>query len=413
LQLGSGEIPVLVIGGIHAREWAPPDALLAFAQKILESFRLNAPFTDSAFTWPTSPADKYDTDTSSINFPAATIIDAPTVKRIMTRLKLFIIPCTNPTGREYTIVNRLDPVKSQWRKNRKDVGAACGEIGVDLNRNFDVGWDYQRYYDSTSAPHARVTDNPCSANADIYHGPAVSSEEETKNIKHVIDSFGIKFFLDVHSFSREIYYPSGLNIDQTNHPEQNYLNTSLNRDLVTNAGGRALSTPSYGEFMPAAILGEHISIANSMQTAILYNANGGSNAYNRIRDRSNYPVKQSLTLYPSPGASDDYAYGTQLSLSGNNAVPNAKYPVYAFAIEIGTIEEGGFQPSADPVTGNIYRKYQREVWSATSALAIYAANWTPVAAAAPAQSRGCLPMFLLIIGTSVVGMLLLFFYFLT
>lgn len=34
---------VLIMGGIHAREWAPPDALLTFARKLTEAYDKKTP----------------------------------------------------------------------------------------------------------------------------------------------------------------------------------------------------------------------------------------------------------------------------------------------------------------------------------------------------------------------------------
>ena len=79
LEIGKGDIPVLIVGGIHAREWAPPDAILEFAKKILAAYKAKAAFADSTFSWAASPADPADPGyTGPITFPAVTILDWPT-----------------------------------------------------------------------------------------------------------------------------------------------------------------------------------------------------------------------------------------------------------------------------------------------------------------------------------------------
>src|SRR5258708_19493750 len=46
LHEGSGtKTPVLLIGGVHAREMAPPDALLRLAQLLLDAFKSNSDIT--------------------------------------------------------------------------------------------------------------------------------------------------------------------------------------------------------------------------------------------------------------------------------------------------------------------------------------------------------------------------------
>ena len=41
---------VLVIGGVHAREWAPPDALLRLAQDLLNAFKTKTDITFGPLT---------------------------------------------------------------------------------------------------------------------------------------------------------------------------------------------------------------------------------------------------------------------------------------------------------------------------------------------------------------------------
>ena len=398
LQIGTGTIPVLIVGGHHAREWAPPDAILAFAQKLLEAKRLGTAFTDTAFSWAASPADSTDPGyTGAITFPSVTILDVPTVNRIFANLKLLLIPCANPDGRKYSIDNRADPVKKDWRKNRRDLSVACGEFGVDNNRNYPTMFNYRDYYTVAAAStwlNIRVTDNPCvvGANAsltknmrDTYQG-TTTLEAETNNIKRVIDTNNIRFYLDVHSFQREIYYPWSTNPVQTTDNTKTYLNTTLNN--VAGVGGRPLNVPAtYGEYMPDPILQQHILIATDMHNRILTNAGPDAHAI----ARSDYTVKQAFTLYGAPGSSTDYACGTQFTASGNTSVTNAKSPVYAFTIEFGTQAEGGFQPLPDQ-----FRKYQREIWSAMAGLTGYASTWVaPASGSGTGSGSGICPIILL------------------
>jgi len=77
------------------------------------------------------------------------------------------------------------------RKNRRDSpGSPCD--GGDLNRNLDFMWGVTQGQTSCS---------PCS---DVYCGPSASTEPETRNIKHLLDTHDIDTFADVHSFSELI-----------------------------------------------------------------------------------------------------------------------------------------------------------------------------------------------------------------
>ncbi len=386
IRIGTGSINVMIVGGVHAREWAPPDAVLEWVKNLLEAKRLSTAFTDSSFSWPSSNAEVGDAYTGAITFDRATIIDAPTVQRIINSLSIFVIPCANPDGRNFTLTGAAN---MDWRKNRHVLGASCGEIGVDINRNFPICFNYRSYYNAAAASSSlvSVSDTPCypdpanplnppGDSQQVYQGASANSEPETQNIMSVQNGNNIRFYIDVHAFQREIYYCWGLNPNQTTDASKTFLNTTLN--AVSGTGGRDVGNlASYGEFVPSAsFLSSYISCANAMQQAIARNA--GSNTH--AQARSNYQVKQSFSLYSAPGASDDYIFSTQLSASGNNAATNSRYPIYAFTIETGEKNgaEGGFHPSALQ-----YQKIRREIWSALAGLTGFAANWVAPAVSSP------------------------------
>lgn len=68
----------------------------------------------------------------------------------------------NPDGRLYDITHPATPFPPGWRKNRRPNPDRTDPtaVGVDLNRNFDIAWDFARYYDMVLAgdlnPPAKV-----------------------------------------------------------------------------------------------------------------------------------------------------------------------------------------------------------------------------------------------------------------
>jgi hypothetical protein len=148
LELGercSARRTVIYVGGVHAREWIPPDALLYLCADLLEARSAGVGLT-------------YGTAR----------IEADEVHRIFEGVRLVVLPCANPDGRVYS--QEIDP---DWRKNRAG-SANDGCVGVDINRNFDVAWDFRR----TFAPgFVSASDNPC--HKYIYVGPTAASEPET------------------------------------------------------------------------------------------------------------------------------------------------------------------------------------------------------------------------------------------
>jgi len=140
---------LLYTGTIHAREWIGNELGVSFIEYLL---------------------GHYDTN--------------PMVLEVLTKNTLYIVPCLNPDGFEYSRKHF-----SFWRKNRRNNGD--GTFGVDLNRNFSVGFQ-------------KVTDT----SSNVYSGPAPFSEPETQAIKAFVDAHeNITIALDYHS-QGNVFFPA-------------------------------------------------------------------------------------------------------------------------------------------------------------------------------------------------------------
>jgi len=136
-------------GTIHAREWIGIELSLSFAQYILEHI-------------------DYD----------------PQLNTILDTATLYMVPCANPDGFEYSR-NHF----SFWRKNRRK--NSDGSFGVDLNRNFSVGF----------SPNKDMTSN-------VYSGPSAFSEPETAALRDfVLEHKNITIALDYHS-QGNVFFPA-------------------------------------------------------------------------------------------------------------------------------------------------------------------------------------------------------------
>jgi murein tripeptide amidase MpaA len=331
-----GTTPVLFIGGAHAREWVPPDALLTLLQRLLDAYEnetaLDIPaFVDTAAT----PDVPY----------AAASIAAADVKRIVESVELHVIACINPDGRAFS---QSGPLNAMWRKNRRppNPGSTCR--GVDPNRNSDIAWDYERYYSPSGAANNSASKDPC--DFQVYVGPAASSEPEVRNVATLLRDQDIAYFVDVHSFSRKLLYPWGMDGNQTRDVTQNYANPAWDgRRDGTTAG-------PYGEYIPAAVLDRHVRVGTAMHDAIV----DGAGADRRAQVRSEYAVEPGLALYPTTGTFSDFAY----SLKEDGSITS-------FTLECGSDAdgEGGFQP-----VPAIYPKIEREVHLALLAMLLEAAG---------------------------------------
>jgi hypothetical protein len=90
LASGSGNRPdALFIGGIHAREWVPPDALLSFARNLLVAFTNSTDVVFPAVS--VKPLGGHPVGYRSWRIPKAD------VNRIPTTLDVYLFPLVNPS----------------------------------------------------------------------------------------------------------------------------------------------------------------------------------------------------------------------------------------------------------------------------------------------------------------------------
>ena len=277
---------VVVIGGMHAREWVPPDALVYLAADLLEAHSLGTGlrYGDQSFS-------------------------AAEIRDVVEGLGVVLFPCVNPDGRHYS-----QTVEPMWRKNRHkvqpDLGPTC--IGVDLNRNFDVLWDFQRHF----APDSGVSASADPCHPQVYVGPEAASEPETRNVVWLLDQhLAARWFVDVHSYVPAIYHTWGFDENQTSDPDMTFQNAAFD-------GQRGRTGDEYGEFIPGTDLEELQELGAAMNDAI--NAAGGEP----------YELGQSFALYPTSGTSDDYAYSRHF-------VAGCGPRILGYTIECGR----SFQPS--------------------------------------------------------------------
>src|SRR5437588_7522801 len=183
---GDGRPRILVVSGVHAREFAPPDAVMTFVEKLLAAYAATAAIVYDRFDDPRSPPTRYERFT----------IPYPIVQRIITRAELYVLPVANPDGRVFA---QSSVSNNMWRKNLRPAPPGprtCAnpgdDVGVDINRNFDVGWDFRTYYSAValtamatpgSGETLGVSDDPCQETFQGL-GPAATRTREpvTNNI---------------------------------------------------------------------------------------------------------------------------------------------------------------------------------------------------------------------------------------
>ncbi|KAH7125646.1 zinc carboxypeptidase A 1 precursor [Dendryphion nanum] len=286
---------IYLTSGIHARERGGPDNLIYFISDLLYANKHRIGLTYGKKTYTNSQ-----------------------VKKALGTGIVFI-PLTNPDGVRYDQKNG-----NRWRKNRNPASSTPGverSVGVDLNRNFDFLWNFTKYFDPSVAP---ASTNPVS---EAFYGTAPFSEPETKNIVSVYDEFpNIRWFIDVHSAAGTLLYSWGDDINQANDPKQNLYNPEYD-------GKRGVVEDSvYKEY-----------IAEEDWYNIELQANRTTDAMIGVGGRS-YVPQQAVGLYPTSGASDDYAF----SRWHKNKKVNK---VYGYTMEFGY--PTNFYPTANEYVQNI------------------------------------------------------------
>lgn len=140
---------LLYTGTIHAREWIGNELAVKFIEYVVDNYEYNPQLID-----------------------------------ILNNNTLYMVPCLNPDGFEYSMKHF-----SFWRKNRRL--NHDGTYGVDLNRNFSYGF-----------PGSKNT------SSNVYSGPKPFSEPETQAIKQFVDEHeNITIALDYHS-QGNVFFPA-------------------------------------------------------------------------------------------------------------------------------------------------------------------------------------------------------------
>ena len=372
---------VLFTGGIHARELAPPDALVSFLEKMLAAYASKASITYPSWTDPVG----------GIVYDAFTI-PWPWVRKVVESLDLYVAPLVNDDGRDFMLAPlapgtslAVQSLHKRWRKNRRPAPSGNSDplaVGVDLNRNFDVVWDFGKAYDTSIADVHSSTD-PVS---ELYVGPTADgaeAEPETKNVAGLMRTKDISFFIDFHAYSRDVLFAWGIEANQSSDVAMNFTNSIWDgkRDGVRNT--------TYQEYIPTDAAAAAQAMAKRISDLVLTKA-GGSDA--RAQARSLYAVMSAADLYVTSGSSQDYCFSRWFTAAVHGTPIK---PVMAFTIEVGgnpakgpDQDEGGFTPDYVKQFPKLEREIHVAAWAFLTAVA--ATNMVPAAPPPPpAATSNC------------------------
>jgi hypothetical protein len=342
LKIGNGSGPgrpaVLAVAGMHAREWAQPDAVISFGRKLLAAYATGSAFVIPAYT------DREGNTHGPVSVPESR------VQAMVDRLDILLVPCVNPDGRKYSQSARAHHM---WRKTRapRPAGGADASVGVDANRNYDIAWDFDVYY----TPAFLATNKLYSSKdpeSDLFIGkPAAAPgnthpamEPESKNLVWILDHHPVTWVIDLHAFSKLLMYPWSI--------EQNGVTSTQNFHNPAHDGARdGVPGTAYKEFFPNAaptwLLRRHEVIAGSMRDRVI-----------AATGRKYRVGPGAKIIYPASGTFSDFVFSRQFTIAGSP-------PIHAFAAEFGSAGDG-FQPSPNSRHG--YARVERELHAVLLAL---------------------------------------------
>ncbi len=274
---------VYFTAGVHARERGGPDNLIYFIADLLF-------------------AQKHST---GLAYGSKTFSHADVIKALKTGIVFF--PLVNPDG-----VRHDQKTDSLWRKNRNPADATPGNdasIGVDINRNYDFLWDFRRHFSpAATSSSSLASDKP---SEETYHGRHAFSEAETRDVAWVFDQFQrIRWYMDIHSAAGNVLFNWGDDDNQVADPSVQFLNPGWDgkRGVVGDSSYREwIDEGDFGRISNASR-----RVARAMQT---------------VAGRS-YQSFQGVGLFPTSGASDDYAYSRHRADAKRNKV-------HGFTMEFG------------------------------------------------------------------------------
>jgi murein tripeptide amidase MpaA len=282
---------LFITGGIHGNEWIPPESIIYFVKILCYAYSNNTSIEIGE--------NKYRKDT---------------IQEIVNAINFYIFPLVNPDGRELS-QSRSSDDNMIGRKNCNPT--ENGNLGVDLNRNFDYLWDFGKYYSEfINVPF--LSKEPSSYN---YIGNCPFSEPESKNVLSVVRKYKskINYFLDIHSKETGenlILYSWGNSKSQTQYRDMN----NSNKNYWGKHGSEF-----YGEYVEANDFEIRKNIAKSMAIA-----SSKANFSKR-----NYIAKTSKNLYLMSGTARDFMESF-LSFENNSN------KIHSFMIEA---SEKSFNPS--------------------------------------------------------------------
>ncbi|GKU02953.1 carboxypeptidase a4 [Fusarium langsethiae] len=316
-----------IISGAHARERGGPDNVVYWLSDLLHARKAGKGLKYGKTTYTAAEVRK--------------ALDGGIV----------ILPNINPDGVKYD-----QKTNSCWRKNRnpKSSKGNPDAVGIDINRNYDFLFNYKKAFSDSIDLSSVASEDPTS---EVFHGTGPNSEPETKNVVWTMDKFkSLSWFVDLHSFGGYMLYAWGDDDAQTSNKAESFANKKYDgrRGVLGDA-----ETPKtkYKEYITKSDLTGQLKLGNRMKQVM---ENAGT---------SKYTVQEAVGLYPTSGASTDYA------LARYYGKACGKSKLQSYTIEFG--EESGSAACPFYPDQKQYHMWMKQVAAGLTEVALKAADTTP------------------------------------
>jgi g-D-glutamyl-meso-diaminopimelate peptidase len=175
IKIGKTKNSVLFVGATHGSEWITTSLLLHFLEEICQIIVKNKKIIG---------------------------ID---LKIFFENSSIIILPCLNPDGVEIQIngsksAKKYKKLVCKHMYNKSSIWQANAR-GVDLNHNFDAGWQIVHKLEEESGIFGPTSTR--------YGGKAPFTEPETIAIKKLCEEFDFRHVISFHSQGKEIFWKYG------------------------------------------------------------------------------------------------------------------------------------------------------------------------------------------------------------
>lgn len=202
LSLGNEKNAVILAGGFHGSEWLTSLVLYLFTERLCRSINEKNLFCG---------------------------VD---IERAFSQLGVTVIPCVNPDGVEISIhgprgakglCSFVEGIKCdnyrKWNANA---------LGVDINHNFNAGWDKLRQMEQEQGINAPSPTR--------FGGTYAESEAETKSLTRLCRLKKFRSCMALHSQGEELFWQYGDNTPESAEMMAKILADSCGYKLVSNNG---------------------------------------------------------------------------------------------------------------------------------------------------------------------------------